>query len=196
MDDSKETRLTLIARLRDYDDSIAWREFTDIYAPVVHGVIARSGLQYADAADVTQEVFRSVARSINGFRCDRARGSFRGWLMAVIRSRLADFFARTKKHPSGSGDTMVLSLLENMPDSNELADAWDDEYRRSVFEYATNKIRDSFQESTWTAFWQTAVEGQDSKKVAEELAMTPGAVYIAKCRVLAKIKETIERIDY
>ena len=116
--------------------------------------------------------------------------------MAVIRSRVADFFARKKKHTEGSGDTIMQSLLENTPDADAMADAWDDEYRRSVFKFATDKIRDSFKESTWQAFWQTAVEGQNVKQVAEELAMTQGAVYIAKCRVLTKIKETIEQIDY
>ena len=140
MDDSKETRLTLITRLRDHDDSAAWQEFVEIYAPVVHGVIARSGLQNADAADVTQEVFQTIARSINGFKCDRERGSFRGWLMAVIRSRVADFFARKKKHTPGSGDTIMQSLLENTPDADAMADAWDDEYRRSVFKFAIDKI--------------------------------------------------------
>ena len=64
MDDPQPTRFSLIVRLRDGDDGQAWSEFVDIYTPVVYGFARRFGLQDADAADVTQDVFRTVAGSI------------------------------------------------------------------------------------------------------------------------------------
>ncbi len=87
MNDPHATRMTLIARLKDREDGRAWKEFVEIYMPVVYGLVVRSGLQDADASDVTQEVFRSIARSIDGFQCERSKGSFRGWLMTVTRKR-------------------------------------------------------------------------------------------------------------
>ncbi len=195
MNDLHVTRMTLITRLKDRDDGRAWKEFVEIYMPVVHGLVARSGLQDADAEDVTQDVFRSIARSINGFDCERSRGSFRGWLMAVTRSRTADFLARRHRHVSGTGDTVVHDHLSQIPQDTNGEDIWEQDYQRSVFRWAADRIRHQFRDSTWQAFWKSSVDGQDTKTVAEALSISEGAVYIAKCRVTAKLKETIEKFE-
>ena len=83
--------MTLVVPGNTGQDSRAWPEFVEIYSPIIFEFARRYGLQDADAADVMQEVLRSVSRSIGNFRYDRERGSFRGWLMAVARSRLHDF---------------------------------------------------------------------------------------------------------
>ena len=195
MADPRATRMTLIARLKDRRDGTAWKELVEIYMPVVHGLVVRSGLQDADAADVTQDVFRSVARSIDGFQCERNKGSFRGWLMAITRSRLADFLASRRRHVQASGDTAVQECLEQVPQNVGGEEVWEEDYRRSVFRWAADKVRGRFKESTWQAFWRTAVEGEDTKTVAQSLDMSEGAVYIAKCRVTARLKETISHME-
>ena len=194
MEDSQKTRFSLLVRLRDRDDGRAWAEFVEIYSPVVYGFVRRKGLQDADAADVTQNVFRTVARSIDGFDCDRRRGSFRGWLMTVARSRLSDFLSARARHVPGSGQTDVFERLAEEPAPEEEG-IWEKEYRKSLFDWAARQVRDAFQDHTWQAFWQTGMEGKDAREVAQSLDMTEGAVYAAKCRVLARLKKTIEEIE-
>ena len=195
MDDSQPTRFSLLIRLKDRRDSRAWEEFADIYSPIVYGYLRRKVLQDADASDVTQEVFRTVSRSIGGFTCERQLGSFRGWLMSVVRSRMNDFLARTHRQVAGSGDTQMHRSLEEQPAEDSDLEAWNRDYQKSVFDWAAGRVRERFQEATWRAFWLTAIEGKDGKEVADTLGMTPGAVYVAKCRVLAQIRKRIQEVE-
>jgi RNA polymerase sigma-70 factor (ECF subfamily) len=69
--------------------------------------------------------------------------------------------------------------------------ASDDEAEHSLFVRALDRIRGEFEERTWAAFWQTAVEGRAPKDVAADLSMSPGAVRVAKCRVLHRLREEL-----
>jgi RNA polymerase sigma factor (sigma-70 family) len=195
MDEQPMTRPSLLVGLRDPHNGPAWSQFVTIYSPLVYRYARRQGLQESDAADVTQDVFRAVARSIRRFDYDPQRGTFRGWLITVARSKLRDFFSKREAIIEGSGGTGVLKMLEQQP-SREDDDAFvEREHRRCLFDWAVHQIRVDFQESTWRAFWMTSVEGKNTKEVAELLGMTVGAVYIARSRVLAKLKEKIQEVE-
>ena len=195
MSDPPTTRPSLLVRLRDARDEQAWSHFVDIYAPLVYGYARKHGLQDADAADVTQEVLRSVARSMEGLEYDPRRGTFHGWLLTVTRNALRKFWRRRQRQPQGSGNTAVQRLVEERTgDRDPDADAWDQEHERRLFQWAAERIRGSFQESTWQAFWETAVEGNSPRQIADSLGMSLGAVYIAKSRVLARLKEQIDQV--
>ena len=193
MDDSQVTRASLLVRIRDPQDGEAWSQFVKVYSPLVYRYARRRGLQDADAADLTQDVLRTVTRSIKRFDYDRGRGTFRGWLMSVTRTRLCDLLAR--RQASGSGDTKVIQLLQQQPAPQDEEEHWEREYRRCVFEWAAGQIRGEFQDSTWNAFWQTSVEGRETKEVSRSLGMTVGAVYIARSRVLARLKKQITKAE-
>src|SRR2546421_11891451 len=105
MSESPGTRASLLIRIRDSEDKDAWRQFVALYAPLIHGLARRRGLQDADAADLTQEVLRSVTAAIPGLDYDPARGSFRGWLFTVTRRRIHDFLDGRARCEQGSGDS-------------------------------------------------------------------------------------------
>ena len=194
MDDVPQTtRLTLLIRLQDGDDKQAWSDFVDLYSPVVYGFARRQGLQDADAADLVQEVLRSVARSVRSY--DHEKGRFRSWLMAVVRNRLAEFWAGRAREAVGSGDTRVRRRMEQLPSQENEDDVWEQEYRRSVFRLAVARIRDGFADSTWQAFWQTHVDGRGTREVAQSLGISEGAVYIAKSRVMARLKQQVQVLE-
>jgi RNA polymerase sigma-70 factor (ECF subfamily) len=192
MDEPQTTRLTLLVRIRDRQDGPAWGEFVEIYSPGVYRFLRRRGLQDADACDVTQDVFRTVARSIDSFECDPQRGSFRGWLMSVVRSRLHDHLDAQRRQVAGTGDTATMQCLAAQPSGDGEDEAFQHEYRRSLFDWAASQLRPQFRESTWQAFWQTSVEGRPAKEVAAALGLSERAVYIAKCRVLAELRKKIQ----
>ena len=194
MDEAPQsTRLTLVIRLRDGRDKQAWSDFVELYSPVVYGFARRQGLQDADAADLVQEVLRSVARSVSNY--DHQKGRFRSWLMAVVRNRLAEFWAIRAREAAGSGDTGVQKRMEQLPSQEDAEDVWEQEYRRSVFRLAVARIRDGFADSTWQAFWQTHVEGRGTREVAHSLGISEGAVYIAKSRVMARLKQQVQVLE-
>jgi RNA polymerase sigma factor (sigma-70 family) len=191
-----ETRATLLIRLRDASDQDAWRLFASIYTPLVYRYAMKNGLQDADAADVAQETMCNVVRAIRSFDYDPSRGSFRGWLLAVVRNALRKRFKRAQNQAAGSGDTGVQAMLQQSPDPQADSDAvWDREYELWLFHKVANWIRGEFQSKTWEAFWKTAVEGIEVATVATELSMSPGAIYIARSRVLARIRSEIQQIE-
>ena len=188
------TRPSLLVRIKDPRDREAWDQFVEIYAPLVYEMARRRGLQDADAADLTQDVLRSVAGAVGRLDYDRRKGTFRSWLYTVTRNALNTFFDTQRRAPRGTGDSAVLEWLEGRPGPDEESAIWDREYQQRLLAYAAEQVRPSFEETTWQAFWQTAVEGTPGKDVARKLGMTLGAVYIAKSRVLARIKEHVRQL--
>ncbi len=149
MEDQPATRPSLLARIRDPRDAEAWAQFVALYSPLVYRFARRRGLQASDAADVTQDVFRAVARSIRHFDYDRRRGSFRGWLMTVARSKLNDFTSKRQGAIEGVGGTTALKFLEQQASREEEEDFVDREYRRCLFDWAAGQVRREFEDSTW-----------------------------------------------
>jgi RNA polymerase sigma factor (sigma-70 family) len=190
------THPSLLVRLRDHSDEHAWCEFTEIYGPLVYQLAKRRGLQEADAQDLVQEVFRAVARAIERYDPDPARGSFRGWLSRIAGNLIINLLIAQKRHPRGTGETDVLRLMEEQPDPNrEESVLFETEYRRSLLAWAAERVRPAFSELAWQAFWQTGVEGKAPKAVAQALGMSLGTVYQYKSRVVARIRREIEQVD-
>jgi RNA polymerase sigma factor (sigma-70 family) len=189
------TRYSLIVKLRDPADSAAWCEFVALYQPLVYRLARRKGLQDVDAHDLCQEVFRTVARAIERWELDPARGSFRGWLSRITRNLLINFLTRRPYRLRGSGSTSVQEWLEAQPVDDPSATAvFEAEYRRQVFRWAADEIKGEFTPSTWHAFWLTAVEGHTPAAAAAELGLSVGAVYIARSRILARLKARIHQL--
>jgi RNA polymerase sigma factor (sigma-70 family) len=117
MADIPPTRASLLVRLRDRQDEAAWRDFVDLYTPVVYGYARKQGLQAADAADLSQEVLGAVVGSVNRLDYDPRRGAFRNWLFTIVRRKLSNWRAAGQKHCGGTGDTAMLQLLEHCPAS-------------------------------------------------------------------------------
>lgn len=193
MNDQPKTRVSLILRLRHPDDAVAWQEFVEIYQPLVFRLARNRGLQEADALDMTQEVLARVAGAINRWDPDPQRGTFRGWISRITRNMVIQFLRSKNRLPVTSDDSSIEQLIQSAPDHSAESDMFDLEHERQVFAWAAEKIRGSFQPSSWQAFWATAIENRPADVVAAELGMTTGAVYIAKSRVMAKLKQTVHR---
>jgi RNA polymerase sigma-70 factor (ECF subfamily) len=192
------TRPSLLVRLKAPGDERAWVEFVEIYEPLIFRLARRRGLQPADADDLTQDVLRAVAGAIERWEHDPERGSFRAWLYRITRNLIVNLLAARRRQSAsfGTGRTDMVALLEAQPAPDcEDSALFDLEYRRRVFTRAAERVRRSIQETTWLAFWRTGVEGQDVSAVASSLGLSPGAVYVARSRVMAKLRQEIEKIE-
>lgn len=200
MDASPSTRYSLLLRIQDPRDHAAWEEFAALYEPLVYNIARRKGLQDADARDLVQEVFRAVAGAARRWTPDPERGSFRGWLYTIARNRLVNALRTERRHGRAAGGSNVQRLMELAPDANGHGNEHDDEleidieYRRRLFLAAARSIESDFSRSTWQAFWQTAVLSREVAAVADELGLTNGAVYIARSRVLARLKRRVQEL--
>jgi RNA polymerase sigma-70 factor (ECF subfamily) len=196
--DDLTTHPSLLLRIRDPGDHEAWVRFVTLYAPLIFRFLRRHRIQEADAADLSQEVFSAVAMWIDRLKYDPQRGLFRGWLFAITRHKLLNHINRNQLPDVGSGDTKVQKRLEAEPDREQpIPDdrVWDEDYEICLLHWAAEKVQVDFRGRTWQAFWQTRVEGKSTEVVAEALGMTPGAVYIAKCRVLKKLRDEVQLVE-
>jgi RNA polymerase sigma-70 factor (ECF subfamily) len=189
------TRASLLVRLRDAQDETAWAEFVDLYGPLVYRYLRGQSLQDADAADLCQDVLAAVAAAVGRLEYDRQRGAFRNWLFTIVRRKLWQWRSRQAHRPRGSGDSAVQRLLERCSGGDEGESAWEAEWQRRVFAWACEQVRPLVSATTWQAFWRTAVDGQSGKQVAAELGLSLAAVYLARSRVFARLKERVESVQ-
>ena len=188
------TRMSLLLRIRDPRDSEAWMEFVRIYAPIIHRYNLRTGMQDADAADLTQEVLQVVSEAIQQFDYDSKVGRFRGWLKTVAFYTCSQMKRRQKRQPVGTGNTDSMRALDG-PSKEADSRFWDEQYSRRIFEMAAERVRPTVNVSTWDAFMATAIQEEKPAVVAKRLGLSVGSVYVAKNRVFSRIRDQLHELD-
>jgi len=189
-----ETRNSLLIRLRDASQEAAWVEFVAIYEPLIYRLARAKGLQHADAQDMSQEVFAVVGGAIGRFDPE-LKGSFRGWLSRITRNLVINHLSRDQE-PRGAGTTDMQLLLQEQPSVDVATETmFQMEQRREVFRWAAENVQAEVQDETWRAFWLTGVEGLGIEEVANLVGKSPGAVRIARCRVLARLQQEVKKFE-
>ena len=181
------TSVSLLRRLQSADSGMAWERFVELYSPLIYQCARRQGLSSADAADLLQEVLAVLVSKLPDFQYDSKR-QFRSWLRTVTRNKVADFHRRRTSKPridAGQGIEIVADTA-----SSDLFE--ESEYRRYLAGRALKIMRDEFSEKSWQAVWKHVVDGVPAREIATELEMTVNAVYLAKSRVLARLREELE----
>ncbi len=190
-----QTRPSLLVRLRDPRDEAAWSEFIDLYTPLIYSYARKQGLQDADAVDLCQEVLSNIAGAVSRLEYDPQRGPFRCWFFTIVRRKLSNWRRAQSYRAHGSGDPQTHRLLEQCPAPEAEQEAWDAEWEEHVYAWACQQVRREVSVSTWQAFWRTAIEGQPGKQAAGELGLSVAAVYHARSRVLARLKELVQSVQ-
>jgi RNA polymerase sigma-70 factor (ECF subfamily) len=187
---STSTSRSLLVRLHAHDPA-AWDRLVTLYAPLVWHWCRRMNLARQDAADVFQDVFQAVAAHIDAFEKRRPQDTFRGWLRTITRNKVLDHFRRERNRPRAAGGTAAQLWLAQVPEAEADWDEGDPEeaaLHSQMLRRALDGIRGEFEERTWRAFWGMVVDGRSAHEVGRDLGMTPGAVRVAKCRVLHRLR--------
>jgi RNA polymerase sigma factor (sigma-70 family) len=174
-------------------DASAWQHLARIYRPLILTWQRRQGLADADAEDLTQEVLLAVLKNLSGFSHSGQPGAFRSWLKTIAINRTRDAWrARAARH-TATGDSAVMEQLQRLEDpDNELSRAWDREHDRYVIHSLLDLMQLEFETSTLTAFRRLMLDGNSVDQVGQDLGMSAGAVYMAKSRVLKRLREVAE----
>lgn len=189
-----ETRETLIQRLPNGADVDAWREFVEIYGPLLFRLARAKGFQQADAEDFVQEVLSAVAKAVGRWLDRDDRGPFRVWLFRVAQNLAINFLTRPKHQRLGTGDSQIARLLNERPAvSADTSELFLREYQRELFRWAAEQVREQVSERQWMAFWLTSVEDRSITDVATQYKMSVGSVYVARSRITRKIRELVYR---
>lgn len=188
-DDRPSTSSSLIQRVKQHDPD-GWSRLVDLYGPLIYYWCRRSDLPPEDAADVAQDVFRSVHSGIETYRHEGPQATFRGWLWTITRNKLNDHFRRKQSRVDGQGGTdahrQLLQVSADEPTTSKTSSAV-----RRVLQRALDQIRGDFTEKTWQSFSRCVFDSRSSAEVARELKISPNAVRKAKARVLRRLREEL-----
>lgn len=184
------TSPTLLQRLRQPDQPAAWARFVDLYTPLLLTWARRSGLQPQDAADLVQEVFALLVQQLPKFQYDPQKRNFRGWLRTVCMNKWRDRQRlRAANVPQANDDE--LSALQA---ANELDAFWDQEHNHFVVRQALKmmeELKGEFEAQTVEACWEFVVNQRSAADVASQFGISENAVYIAKLRVLRRLRQEL-----
>lgn len=189
-DHSPSLQTSLLLRLRTPDHA-AWQRWTHLYGPLILDWCRLAGLQPEDAADVQQDVFRAVVTHIADFRREQPGDSFRGWLYRITQNKIRDHWRRQHKDVVASGGTDHQQMLLAVPGEAASEVSLDENAQETgqLFRRALELLQTEFEPRTWQAFWRVTIEGQEVAEVAQTLGMSPGAIYVAKSRILRRFRE-------
>lgn len=185
-----ETRASLLLKLRDSADAVAWQDFTEIYSPVIRRTAKRMGLQSADAENVVQEVLLAVSKSIEPWLERGERTGFRPWLFRIARNKALDLLTRRATRPEYGSGIQWEDLVQR---ESATTSCWEREYRWELFSRAATEVRRTASDSTWQAFWLSTIEGRPISQVAQSLGVREGVVYLSRCRIMDRIRKLVKQ---
>ena len=184
-----DTRSSLIERVRNTQDAEGWREFVELYQPLLFSYVRKQGLTDHDARDMVQEIFSKLLRAMPKFELDHSRGRFRTWLWRIMHNVTNDWMRRLQRptiHEVEWGDRIdqLESLAQSEPD-----DDWIDQQRRHILQTALTRVKARSQPQTWVCFEQYLLNHYPSNDVAKELGITTNSVYVNASRVLSRVRD-------
>jgi RNA polymerase sigma-70 factor (ECF subfamily) len=175
------TPVSLLDRIRQSPEGEAWERFVDMYTPLLLKWAHRVGLQDQDIADLVQDIFALLVEKLPSFEYDPQR-SFRGWLKTVLlncwrkRQRGQHLILQPGADPALAAETDPIREFDEA------------EYRRFVVQRALQLMQANFEPSTWRACWEFVVHDRPAAEVAAELGISVNSVYLAKSRVLRRLR--------
>lgn len=162
--------------------------------PLIFGFCMKRGLKQTDAADVAQEVMRSISLALKKGQYDPDRGKFRAWLFTSVRNAISTYYRKLARVPLTPGETTLMENVNSTPGDDEHL-KWERDYQSQLLAWAIEKIRPEFADRVWRAFEATAIEDLPAKVISKEISMTPNAVWVARHRVMKRLKEKVHSID-
>jgi RNA polymerase sigma factor (sigma-70 family) len=199
-EDSLKTRASLLSRLKNWDDADSWQDFANTYERLIYTTALRSGLTEAEAKDVLQEVLLSVAKTIDKFKSDPARGTFKSWLLNLTRWRITDQVRKRAGLPATGVETGFSDdtpTIERIPDNSKdiLAGIWESEWHASLLEAAGARLRRRTKPKQFQIFDLYGLRNWPGTKVAKELGVRLGQVYLVNHRLRKMLQQELGALE-
>lgn len=190
------TSETLLLGLRDPEDREAWQRFVSRYRSVLVSYARRRGLSDNDAQDAAQESLLRFSSSYLRGQYDPMRGRLRTWLLTITRNCVTDALrARRDRHIQLCGSSDEVNPIASLADHDPQHAIWEEEWRRAVLRACLDEAHRFFDSATIEAFTMSTIDDMGVEEVASKLSITRNSVYLARHRVLKKIRELLPAME-
>ncbi len=194
------THRSLLARLKQWDDQEAWREFFETYWKLIYSVALKTGLTPSEAEDIVQETIIAVAKKMPHFSYDPALGSFKSWLLLNVRSRITDYrrkaLAEKRYARTSEPRTTGTSLLERVPDPalSRLDAVWEEEWHARLLEAAVEKVKSKVSAKQFLIFDLSFTKKVSVSQITDSLGVNTAQVYLARHRVSRLLEAEVQKL--
>jgi RNA polymerase sigma factor (sigma-70 family) len=194
------TRISLLHRLKEWEDQESWRDFFNTYWRLIYGAAVKAGLNDAEAQDVVQDTVIAVAKKIDDFKYDPALDSFKGWLLYLTRKRVALHYRKRERDrggPARGGNVLAVDELERIPDPAgvDLEAIWNEEWETSLADAALARVKEQVNPKQFQMFNFYVLKQWPVKDVAKTLDVSVAQVYLAKHRISTLVQKEVKRLQ-
>ena len=187
-----ETSLSLLAQLQESDEADSWARFARLYTPLITAWLRKYDVQNSDIDDLMQDVFLAVSKDLPRFE-RRGPGAFRGWMKGILVNRLRNFWRSRDRRPLAVAGSDIDARLAQLDDpTSQQTQIWNRQHDQIVMRQLLEMVKPQFESTTWKAFCRVALDGQKAQTVADELQISRNSVFLAKSRVLRRLRQEAE----
>jgi RNA polymerase sigma factor (sigma-70 family) len=183
----ESTSATLLERVKDAGDADAWHRFFRLYYPLLAKYARMRGLRAPDAEEVAQECMNTLAGRMRNFRYRRGHGRFKEYLRTMVDHRIINLRRRKRPRQARTGE------LEGLAWGQASGPGWHRLWLREHLACCLETLESRASDDTVEAFRLYALQSWPVEKVCETLGMTANQVYLAKSRMIRRLRNEITR---
>lgn len=193
------TRASLLARLKDWDDSRSWSDFFETYWRLIYGRARKAELTDQEAQEVVQESVIAVAKRMREFKYDPAVASFKTWLFQIVSRRIADQYRKRRRagptlEPTAEAEDESAVPLGAGAAAAQPDAMWDREWEENLVAAAVERVKRQVKPEHFQVYDYHVLQGHSVTQTARHLQTNAAAVYLLKHRVGRLLRKEVERL--
>ena len=183
------TTTQLLDDLKTTHDESAWTEFCNHFQPVVIQFARKLGLSNVEAEDAAQETMAAFFKAFKGGKYDPGKGRLSNWLFGIAKRVILNLRGHQPLEQLIADKVTGTSFWDMVQDDRTLGRTWELEWQQMVLKRSMEKVRQEFDPKVFGAFRHYAIDQFTIEEVCQRFDMSRNAVYIAKSRVLSRLRE-------
>jgi RNA polymerase sigma-70 factor, ECF subfamily len=189
------TTTQVLEELQSSNNAQAWQRLCDHFHIVVVNFAKQMGLSTTDAEDVAQETMLEFVKAFRKGKYKRDKGHLSDWLFGIARHVILNYRRRLPSEQLVEDKTTGTLFLNQIQDNHPIKVSWEIEWRHMVLTRCFEQARKEFDPKVFKTFELYALEQIAAHRVAQLLEISQNAVYIAKCRVLSRMRELEKQFE-
>lgn len=178
-----ETTTQTLDQMSVPQDTDVWETFSNHFFPVICHMARNQGLCQADAEDAAQQTLLSFMQAMRNGKYHRTRGRLSPFLFGMARRTILNMCRLEARHTPDRSHTRQALIDEH---STHLT--WETQWQKILLLHSLERVRETTDPQVFKAFDLYCLQERPAREVADTLHITPNAVYIAKSRVLSRLR--------